>query len=122
MDNTIKEMIKSVAKYNAYVAITLLACGLFYMGYTKVLIIGLIVGTVNFVLRAFINGYCISDKKGKLFMILIGSTRIIVVVLIGIIVFTYNKFNIIAYSIGFISHFVGIMIYAIDENHKKGSK
>jgi ATP synthase protein I len=112
-------MYKKVSTY-AICTLIILAIILSLINYKFVLpgILGLIVGIANL----FISGIVTNDAlaKGKVniliyfgFLIKIFATSII-----GMILFTYNKYYLFVYMAGYISHFISLALYSISLKDK----
>ena len=122
MDRVIAKMINSILKYNLYLG-TILGVYIFINPKQAVLLIlGLFIGTGNFILSTIINSHVIKPGGYLRALKLITLARIVLVVAIGTIIFLYNKLNVLPYAIGFTMHFVGIVIYGIRDSQKEGSE
>ena len=116
MQKEVKDLISVVMKYDMSIAfITALVIAILYnIAYSFVFILGLIIGLLNFIVNSIVLDYILT-KKGKSPILNLVSLflRSSIICLIGIILFTYNKYYLIVYIIGLISHFIGILLYAI---------
>ncbi|GAA0690632.1 MULTISPECIES: hypothetical protein [Clostridium] len=122
MDKVIAKMINSILKYNLYLGAIL---GIYIFINPKqavLLILGLFVGTGNFILSTIVNSYFMKPEGALGAIRFITFARILVVVAIGAIIFVYNKLNVLLYAIGFTLHFIGIVMYGIRDSHKEGSE
>ncbi|MCI6277483.1 MAG: hypothetical protein MR639_12215 [Clostridium sp.] len=122
MDRVIAKMINSILKYNLYLGAIL---GIYIFINPKqavLLILGLFIGTGNFILSTIINSYLMKPGGALGAVKLITLARISAVVGIGTIIFLYNKLNVLSYAIGFTMHFIGIVIYGIRDSQKEGSE
>lgn len=79
---------------------------------------GLVVAAVNFYISGKITVNTVIKGKINTMFIMIYVLRIFFVCIIGLLFFTYNKYDLIAYLIGFISHFVSLILYALSIKDK----
>lgn len=83
--------------------------------YILVSLLGFILAIINL----YINGYAVNyafsrkDSNSNLVITLSYCLRITLVGIIGAVLFTYNKFNVLAYMLGYNMHFISLTIYGI---------
>lgn len=122
MDKVITKMINSILKYNLYLGAIL---GVYIFINSKqaiLLILGLFIGTGNFILSTITNSYLMKPGGALGILKFITFARILMVVSIGAIIFVHNKSNVLLYAIGFTLHFIGIIMYGIRDSQKEGSE
>ena len=94
----IKYMIIKVIMYDCILGvIILLIASVFARLYILPLILGLIVASVNFMIGGALTRHVLLKGKSSFLLIFFNSIKIIVICGIGIILFKYNKYNVIAY-------------------------
>lgn len=122
MDRVIAKMINSILKYNLYLGAILGIYIFINPEQAVLLILGLFIGTGNFILSTIINGYFMKPGGALGAVKLLTLARISVVVGIGTVIFIYNKINVLFYAIGFTLHFIGIVMYGIRDSQREGSE
>lgn len=71
------------------------------------------------VISFYINGFTVNhvigkeETKNEGLIILSFIARIIVIGAIGLVLFTYNKFNVIAYTMGYTFRFISLLSYGL---------
>ncbi|CAG7839300.1 ATP synthase F0F1 [Clostridium novyi B str. ATCC 27606] len=83
--------------------------------YVEICILGFVVSAIGFYWNSLITTYAFKTKlhNSNLIIILNYYLRIFLITIIGIVVFTYNKFNIIAYIVGYTFRFFSLILYAL---------
>ncbi|AEB76935.1 ATP synthase subunit I [Clostridium botulinum] len=83
--------------------------------YVGICILGFVVSAISFYSNSLITTYAFEKKldNSNLIIILSYYLRIFLITIIGIVVFTYNKFNIIAYILGYTFRFFSLVLYAL---------
>ncbi|MCD3298906.1 ATP synthase subunit I [Clostridium botulinum] len=83
--------------------------------YVGICILGFMVSAISFYSNSLITTYAFEKKldNSNLIIILSYYLRIFLITIIGIIIFTYNKFNIIAYILGYTFRFFSLILYAL---------
>lgn len=122
MDKIIAKMINSILKYNLYLGAILVIYTFINPKQAVLLILGLFIGTGNFILSTIVNSYFMKPKGALMALRFITLARIFFVVAIGVIIYLYNNLNVLFYAIGFTLHFIGIVMYGIRDSQKEGSE
>lgn len=122
MDKIIAKMINSILKYNLYLGAILVIYTFINPKQAVLLILGLFIGTGNFILSTIVNSYFMKPKVALMALRFITFARIFFVVAIGVIIYLYNNLNVLFYAIGFTLHFIGIVMYGIRDSQKEGSE
>jgi len=121
MKDNLDYMLKKIISYWLIVAIILgVLTYLIFPKYILVFILGLFVALSNFIINTIIINFMLIRANGKYtFLVSISYTlRILIICIIGLILFTYNRFNVIAYMCGFCSYFICLVLYGINTNNK----
>ncbi|WP_027632611.1 ATP synthase subunit I [Clostridium hydrogeniformans] len=116
MQKEVRDLIRVVMKYDIMLAfITSIIIAILYnLNYSFVFILGLIVGLLNFIVNSLVLDYMLGKKaKSPILNLISLFLRSSIICLIGITLFTYNKYYLIVYIIGVVSHFIAIILYAI---------
>jgi ATP synthase protein I len=117
MRDNLEYMLKRIIYYWLMVAITLgVLAYLIFPKYLVVFILGLFIALGNFVVNTIIIKFILLNANGKYGFISSISfiLRILIVCIIALILYTYNKFNVIAYMGGFCSYFICLVLYGIN--------
>ena len=79
---------------------------------------GLFVAAANFYISGRVTVNTVASGRVNVLFMIIFVLRIFIVCIIGLFFFTYNRYDLIAYLIGFISHFVSLILYALSIKDK----
>jgi ATP synthase protein I len=92
-----------------------IASCLFFINYTVALLIGFGVAVAAFLINSIITQYAYAGDKQNPAMITIAGfvLRVIIVCGIGLLVYQNNTTNIVAYMLGYSSHFISLTLYGI---------
>ena len=121
MRDNLDYMLKKIICYWLIVTITLgTLTYLIFPKYIIVFILGLFVALSNFVINTIIIKFVLLKANGKYRILATVSftLRILIICITGLILFTYNRFNVIAYMCGFCSYFICLVLYGINTNNK----
>lgn len=112
MDKDTKEMLKKVIIYDILISVIILVVSLaLFRNYVYVLIIGLIMALINFILNAVITGYIIRLGGNASFYILGAMIRIVTTAAVVVLLAENNIYNVIAFLIGYSSHYVAVFYF-----------
>lgn len=110
--NMIKQM-----KYLDIIVLFLLViiCYVISKKYIAICILGFIVSLLSFYSNVYITQYAFNRnlEKSNRIIILSYYIRIFLISIIGIAVFTYNTFSIIAYIVGYTFRFLSLILYVL---------
>lgn len=86
-----------------------------YREYALVSLLGFILAIINFYINGYAVNYAFSKKNLNSHAVITLSycLRVAVVGIIGAVLFTYNKFNVLAYMLGYNMHFISLIIYGM---------
>lgn len=121
MKDDLDYMLKKVIGYWLIVAVILgTLVYLIFPKYIDVFILGLFIGLSNFIINTIVIKCMLLRANGKYaFLAPVSFTlRILIICIIGLILYTYNRFNVIAYMCGFCSYFICLVLYGINTNNK----
>ena len=123
MDKDTKEMLKKVIIYDILISAIILAISLtLFQNYVSVLIIGLIMAVMNFILNAVITGYIIRLGGNTSFYILGAMIRIVATAAVVVLLAENNIYNVIAFLIGYSSHYVAVFYFGVTQRITKKGK
>lgn len=109
-------MLKKVIIFDILIGITLTPLvQLVFNSYAYLFLIGLIVASIGFVITSVATRKFLlttSFKYGAIMNISI-FVKVIFVCIIGVIIYNNNVNNVIAYILGFTSHFLALILYGI---------
>ncbi|KGM96258.1 ATP synthase F0F1 [Clostridium novyi A str. 4552] len=115
-DHEVYNMIKQIKYLDIIVLFILVSiCYIINKKYIAICTLGFVVSICSFYLNAYITEYVFKKKieKSNLITILSYYIRVFLITIIGIVVFTYNRFNIIAYILGYTFRFLSLILYAL---------
>ncbi|GLC28756.1 ATP synthase subunit I [Clostridium omnivorum] len=122
MDSEVKNMLKKVALFDVIVgsALFILVTIVYGLNYGIMCTLGLLVGALNYNINGIIINHLLSNEhfKHNIFTSLIGFLRVFIICLIAIIIYKYNRMNVLAYVLGFCSHFISLVLYGISVRNK----
>lgn len=115
-DDELYSMLNKITSIDCIVAI-FLVFGIFriYREYVLVSLLGFILAITNLHINGYAVNYAFSKKNSNSNGVITLSyyLRITIVGIIGAVLFTYNKFNVLAYMFGYNMHFISLIIYGI---------
>jgi len=115
--NDLRDMFRKVVIFDTILAAILYGTtNIFLKDYSLIVLLGLVLAFLSFISNGIIAEYLLIHKTGKYRSIaLIGFLlRIIIIAGIGLVLFKHNKFNVVAYMLGYSSHFISLTLYGID--------
>lgn len=117
MQNDLQYMFRKIILFDTVVAAILGGTTYyFFKDYVFIVIFGLSLALISFVLNGIITEYILLKKTGKYKTVALVSYIIKIVIIAGIavILFKQDKLNVIAYMLGYSSHFISLTLYGID--------
>lgn len=120
MDKNVLYMAKMILLVDIVLGVLLAGLSqLFFKGYGLFILLGLFIAMINFSFNNVLSGIVLYKLKSSAALYIVNFIiRIAIAVGIGYIVFRYNKYNLIAYLIGYTSNLLGIYIYSVFENSR----
>jgi len=116
MNNEIRIMFRRILFFDIIVAgLLAIASCLFFINYTMALLIGFGVAIATFLINSLITQYAYAgDKQNPVLITIAGfAVRVIIVCGIGLLIYNGNTFNVVAYMLGYSSHFISLTLYGI---------
>lgn len=116
VQNDLQNMFKKVLIFDLVIALVFAIISQWiFKSYLLMVLIGLAVAFVNLVVNGKITEYTLINKTLKYTFVAFVSFifRITIVCGIALILFNYNKFNVIAYMLGYSLQFVSLTLYGI---------
>lgn len=89
--------------------------------YAMIMAAGLFMAAINFILNAIFTYNTFLKTGNKIHSILAAALRVIITGLIAVLLYNNNKNNLFAFIIGYILHYVAIVIYGVTLKKEKGS-
>lgn len=109
-------MLKKVILFDILIGITMTPLiELIFNSYAYIFLLGLIVASIGFVLSSTATTNYLSTlslKHGAIMNISI-FVKVLFVCIIGVIIYNNNVNNVIAYVLGFTSHFLALILYGL---------
>jgi len=115
--NDLKDMFKKVIIFDTILAAILYGTtNIFAKNYSSIVLLGLALALLSFISNGIIAEYLLVHNTGKYKSIaLIGFLlRIVIIAGIGLVLFKHNKLNVVAYMLGYSSHFISLTLYGIN--------
>lgn len=116
VQNDLQYMLRKVILFDIILALILGGTTYyFFKNYVFIVLFGLSLAIISFVLNGIITEYILLKKTGKYKTVALISYLIKIVTISGIavILFNQNKLNVIAYMLGYSSHFISLTLYGI---------
>lgn len=117
MKSDLKEMFRKVVIFDIILAMILYGTtNIFLKSYSLIVILGLVLAVLSFISNGIVAEYLLIHNTGKYKSIaFIGFLlRVVIIAGVGLILFKHNKFNVIAYMLGYSSHFISLILYGIN--------
>lgn len=122
MDSEVKYMLKKVALFDGVVGSLLFVIVSLIYGYNYAFmcILGLLIAAANYNINGIMLNYLLLSKpfKHKTVTSLIYFFRVFIICLIAIIIYKYNKMNVLVYVLGFCSHFISLVLYGLSARNQ----
>lgn len=115
-DDELYSMLNKITSIDCIVGIFLIfVIFQIYRKYALVSLLGFILAIINFHINSYTVNYAFSKRNlnSNAVITLSYCLRVAVVAIIGVVLFTYNKFNVLAYMLGYNMHFISLIIYGI---------
>ena len=123
LDKDTTKMLVKVLLYDSLIlVITIIGSILFFKKYALVVIIGILMGGINFILNAVVTSYILKNSGNEALYILGAIGRIIITVGVAVIISNNSIDNLVAFLIGYTLHYVAVLIYGLTRGTKKEGK
>ncbi|MCY6369822.1 ATP synthase subunit I [Clostridium ganghwense] len=92
-----------------------------YREYVLVSLLGFILAIINFYINSYAVNYAFTKNNlnNNAVITLSYALRVLIVGIIGAVLFTYNKFNVLAYMLGYNIHLISLIIYGLYSQNNK---
>lgn len=117
MKSDLKDMFRKVVIFDTILAAILYGItNIFLKNYSLIVILGLVLAVLSFISNGIVAEYLLihNTSKYKLIAFIGFLLRIVIIAGIGLLLFKHNKFNVIAYMLGYSSHFISLTLYGIN--------
>ncbi|KYH29384.1 MULTISPECIES: ATP synthase subunit I [Clostridium] len=117
----VQQLLRSIIRLDLIVGLVLGIVVYFVKSdYVFVCLLGFFLATINFFINSYITEYAIivNRNNGKVLMVLGYFFRMFLVGIIGAVLFTHNKFNVIAYMLGYTFRFSSLILYGLSLKNK----
>ncbi|MGE5626822.1 MAG: ATP synthase subunit I [Solirubrobacterales bacterium] len=116
MNDDVKGMLKKILVLDLIVGafLSVIVC-VFFSKYLVVFMLGIIVSLASFAINSFMTQYAYNGyKKNPALITLVGFfIRVLLVCAIGFFIYQRNTINVLAYMLGYSSHFISLTLYGI---------
>lgn len=110
----LKYMLKKVSTYNLYMlGILAIISSILNIRFVLPSILGLTVAMANFLLSTIVTTNAVIKSKVNFMTYFSFAFKIFTAGIIGVILFTHNKYYLVAYLCGYISHFIPLILYGL---------
>ena len=118
INSEVKTMLKKVTFYDFLVGCIIASILYFtYREYVWMFLSGLIIAVINFIISGIITeGVLLKNKAPCIFFMFLKPLRIFFICVVPFIFYSYNMHGVIAYALGFTSHFIALVLYAVLNN------
>lgn len=123
VDIQIKNILSKIISFDIIIAIIvgIISFIVFKVSYTYMMLIGLFMSALNFILNSIITTYTFKTTGNRILAPLGSVVRIIITASIAILICKNNRFNFVAFLIGYTLHYISIVFYGITIKNQKGS-
>jgi ATP synthase protein I len=114
-NSVVKTMLRKVTFYDFLVGYAITSILYFtYREYVWMFLIGLVISVINFIIGGIITeGVLLKNIAPGIFFILLKVLRIFLICTVPFIFYRYNMNWVIVYVLGFTSHFIALILYAV---------
>lgn len=119
MQNDLKDIFRKVIILDVILGIILTVLVQYiFKKYSLIFLGGLVLALINFIINGIITEYMLLKKKNKYVMVTsIGVfVRVAIVCSIAIALYRIDRFNVVAYMLGYSCHFISLTLYGINNN------
>lgn len=119
MNGDVISMLRKILIFDLIVgAISSAIVCVFFSKFLIVFLLGLIVSLASFSINSLIAQYAYSgQKKNPALITVIGFfIRVLLICAVGFLIYQGNIFNVLAYMLGYSSHFISLTLYGISIN------
>jgi len=122
LENNLQVMLKKVTILYIILAVFTFGISMIWSPkYAMPAVCGVIVVLLSFYCNALITNYAVNKKGGSKFSIVIGFfIRIVLVSIIGLLFFLHNKYDVLAYMLGYSSNFLVMLFYGVSVKYAEG--
>lgn len=117
----VQQLLRSIIRLDLIVGLVLGIVVYFVKSdYVFVCLLGFFLATINFFINSYITEYAIivNRNNGKVLMVLGYFFRMFLVAIIGAVLYTHNRFNVIAYMLGYTFRFSSLILYGLSLKNK----
>ena len=110
----VKTILKKVIKFDIIITVISAIVSYFlFREYDYVVIVGLIMAVINFILNAITTNYVLVIMGRKTLSVFASAVRIIITFSIAIMLCKNNRYNFVAFLIGYSLHYMAVILYGI---------
>lgn len=115
INSEVKSMLKKVTFYDFLVGHVIASILYFtYREYAWIFLSGLVISVINFITGGILTErVLLINKQPGIFFILLKVLRIFLISAVPFIFYRYNMNWVFMYMLGFISHFIALILYAV---------
>ncbi|MCM0647549.1 hypothetical protein NBE98_04035 [Clostridium swellfunianum] len=111
----VKSMLRRIFFYDFLTGLIISSILFFtYRQYAGILLLGLSIAVINFIIGGILTErVVIINKSPSIFFVLVKILSVLLICLIPILLFKDNMYFILVYMLGFTSHFIALILYAL---------
>jgi hypothetical protein len=115
INREVKSMLRKVTFYDFLVGYVIASILYFtYREYVWMFLSGLVISVINFITGGIITQrVLLKNKEPGIFFVLLKFLRIFLICAVPFIFYRYNMNWVIVYALGFTSHFIALILYAV---------
>lgn len=116
MSKDLKDLFKKVTCFNLVIIVLLvIVTHMVFQSYFFVTLIGLVTAFISFLINGIMTEYTLLKKtyQYKAIAFLGFIFRVLIICIIALVLFKYNKFNVIAFMLGYSLHFISLVLYGL---------
>ncbi|MHC1681648.1 MAG: ATP synthase subunit I [Clostridiaceae bacterium] len=121
METQTRVMLKKILSIDIILVIlTLILSYLTMKEYVLSIEVGLYMGIINFVASTITTSYSFKIRGDNLYGLIGSIIRLIITIIVGVLVYNNNQYNLLAFLGGYIVHHFSIVIYGLNiKNERK---
>ena len=122
MDKGLKVMLKKISMFYLILAAFIFSLSMIWIPkYALAAVCGVIVALLSFCCNTLVASYAVDKKGGNNFAIILGFIlRVVLVSLIGLLFFLHNRYDVLAYMLGYSTNFFAMIFYGVSVNSIEG--
>ena len=122
MDKGLKIMLKKITIFYIILAVFIFSISMIWAPkYALAAVCGVSVALLSFISNTLAASFAVDKKGGNKFAIVISFIiRVVLVSVIGLLFFLHNRYDVLAYMLGYSTNFFAMIFYGVSINCAEG--